>query len=953
MQSDHKKILSSLITTLLIISILAFPSPLVEAKYAALIDDDATSPTSGPIGVTVTVSGEAPKAIDEDYPVKIYWCVQEPPYKGAGYGYGIADVDDLLATVESPVEDTTKEYEVDVTVPYVPLSGTYYIVAWQDENNDSIVDSGEYDSIAFTVVAGIYPEEGNVGDEVVVGGWTETPGGLVKVYWEDQSPENLLGETYAKADKSFSVTVTIPDPPTGTYHFIVIDDATGATVFTKSFDLKPEITLSPTTAIQGDTITVEGTGFAAESEITLTLYNTTAAGATDWSTELTTSPTTVETDANGSFSCTFKVPSKSDDKDVVYGDYTVKAEDKDGNSDVADLTIGAAITLSPEEGPSGTVVTITGRGWKRLTGEEITVLVQNSDVNMTCPVVSAIKIKSDGTFEGKFIVPTLDVDTYTINATAGDISGTADFEVTGTTSITLTPDNGSPESAVTIEGVNFTALADVEITIDFGPKEEYATTTTNSTGGFLVAVTVPTLPVGRDYDVTAVDENGLNATDTFRCVMTTLLVSPSSGPTGTKLLLIGGDLTPAENGVKKTFNATINGELLIRADGEDWPAELTEDGDIPDDFYVYIPTLPVGEYTITVMDEEGITATTSFEVTETTEIILTPSSAPQEYNVTIELNYFTAKNLTDIDLTIYNVTAEGEVYWDEDLRTFVDQFTSYPDFEPAITGIETNETGSYKAWFLIPEELALGDYYINATDENGLTAEVSFSVVEPEIIVYTGADEYMPGDTVAFFIKCTLSYPAQEIYVYTPDNFKITVVTSKIDTKIGEYNTGTASMILPSDATLGVWFWNTTISEKTVNGTFTVVEKPTTVTLEEKVSQLSKDVDSLADTVKSLSGTVTAQASDIDKLSKAVSDLKSSVSELSAALSILKGDVSNVASAVSNAQSAAEDASKAASAAQSAAAGISTAVYGAVILSLIAAVAAIMSIVILQRKIAG
>jgi len=963
----NKRILSSLITTILIISILTLPAP-----YAGAAEDDTLiyklSLKKGPIGVSVTVSGNTSTAtvdyeVNATYKVRIYWCT-DPNYVGAGSeGYGYEPKGKLLATVDTPIEGKKTQYEVDVTVPYVSSPGEYYIAAWQDRNKNGYVDDGEWDSELFIVEAGIYPSSGNVKDEIVVGGWTNTTGGKVEVYWDNQSPENKLGETYAKADKSFTVTVTVPETVNGTYSIIVVDERSGYIVFVEDFELMPEITLSPSTALVGDKITVEGTGFAAEQEITLTMDGV----------ELTTSPSTVETDENGSFSCTFKVPSEIDTTEVTEGTYTIRAVDKDGNDDTATLTIGASITLSPEEGPSGTVVTITGRGWKQMAGVEVTVLVQNATgLNMTCEVISPIKIKTDGTFEGKFVVPTLDVDTYTINATARGTSAKADFEVTGTTSITLTPDNGAPGTTVTIEGVNFTALANIEVTIDFGPSEDYATTTTNSTGGFLTAITVPEdLPVPRDYNVTAVDEYGLNATATFKCLYTNLFVSPSSGPTGSKILLVGGGLSEAEKGVKKTFNATINGELLIRADGKDWPAELTEDGDIPGNFFVYVPTLPIGTYTITVMDEEGITATASFEVTKTTEIVLTPSSAPQGYNVTLELNYFTAprdKNAT-VSLTIYNVTEEGDVYWDVDLIPFIQTYSgtnkikSYPEFEPLTTGATEatmNETGSYKMWFIIPEELALGDYYINATDENGLTAEVSFHVVEPEVIVYTGADEYMPGDSVFFFLKCTLSYPKKEICLYTPENFKIPIDTSAIDTKIAGYYTGTASYVLPSDATLGTWFWNATIGGKTVNGTFTVVEKPTTAALSVEVSKLKEDVASLSEKVEDLKTTVSAQGVDIDKLSKAVSDLTtavssltSDVSALSDALSTLRGDVQNVASAVSEAQSAAEGASEAASAAQSAAAGISTAVYGAVILSLIAAVAAIMSIIILQRKIAG
>ena len=130
-----------MIATILIASILTFPLPTVQAQATDLID--AISPTTGPIGVTVTVNGTAPTAINETFPVKLYWCTSVPPDP---------DTDKLLATVESPVEGTTKVYEVDVTVPYVASNGTYNIAAWQDTDNDTAVDANEWDNATFTVV---------------------------------------------------------------------------------------------------------------------------------------------------------------------------------------------------------------------------------------------------------------------------------------------------------------------------------------------------------------------------------------------------------------------------------------------------------------------------------------------------------------------------------------------------------------------------------------------------------------------------------------------------------------------------------------------------------------------------------------------------------------------------------------------------------------------------------
>lgn len=934
MQLDNKRILSSLITTILIISIIAIPAPYVEADANENIISEI-SPAKGPIGLSVTVKGTTEETISETSPVKIYWASTEPTAQTAEYGYGYGVPTDLnwklLATVKSPVEGQTVEYNVKVTVPNVPKpedsTVDYYIVAWQDVNDNGKVDGNEWDSESFTVEANINPTEGKVGSKILVGGWA-SPGSPVEVYWDYVKDENLLTTTYAKGDASFTCTVKVPESIYGTHYIIVKDASTNQIVFTKSFKVKSNIKLSSTTALAGDIITVDGTGFAATKKVTLTLYNDTHI----WiqGTNLTVTPTTVKTDDKGSFNCTFKVPSK-----VLYGkSYTVKAEDEAGNSATATLKIGATITLSPTSGPTGTVVTITGRGFTGLTGVEVSITMGSK----TCKTVDKIKVKSDGTFKGEFAVPTLSKDEYTVTATANTKSATAKFKVTKTTSIKVSPTSGAPDSNVTIEGVNFAAIADVEVTIKFGDIKA-ATTKTNSTGGFKTTVTVPPLPVGTTYDVKATDKYGLTATAKFRVALTALSLSPSSGSTGSKVLLVGGGLTP-----NKKFNVTINGKLMKIIAGSD---TLDGNGNIQSGTKVLVPTLPVGTYTITVMDKTGVTATASFAVTKTTEIVLTPSSAPKTYDVTIKLNYFTAEAGTTITLTIYNVTAEGDIYWQKDLWSYITAATGYKKEE-------TNAKGSFKGTFTVPTSFMLGDYYINATDANGLTAQASFSIVKPTVIIYTGADEYMPGDTVAFFAKCTFKETEHKVInLYTPEKFKIEISIPKIDTKLGDYYTGTASYILPSDAKLGTWTWNATIRGVTVKGTFTVVEKPTVITIREEITRLKEDVASLASTVDDLSSIVESQAVDIDTLSQSVSDLKDSVSDLSTALSSLTEDVANLTTAVENAQSAAEAASEAAEAAQGATSAISTAVYGAVILSLIAAVAAIMALITLQRKIAG
>ena len=922
----NKKILSSLITTLLIVSILAIPAPYVEAaNYDDLID--TVSPTSGPIGATVTVSGTAPHNITEDYPVEIYWSYTEPNATSVEYGYGNIQATpsaqnwELLETVKEPTTGT-KGYEVDVTIPYVPptYENKYiYIVAWQDKDNDTYIDDSEWDSIPFNVTASIYPTTGHKGDEIVVGGWAITPGGLVEVYWENLA--NKIGEGYAKADRSFSFTVKIPDPPAGYHSILVYDHEAKKTLFIKNYELKPKITLSPTTTLPEKTVNVTGTGFAANQEITLTMYNATV------STPLTTSPETVKTDDEGSFNCTFEVPKTIDSGNVVYGDYTIKAVDEDGNEAEATVTLSPMITLSPTEGPSGKVVDITGEGFTA--NGNVTIKMGG----VTCKTVKAIQANSSGIFTGKFVVPTLDKGTYTVNASDENYWATASFKVTGKTAIEVTPAIGSPGETITVKGYNFTAIKDVVVTIDFGTMLSYVKVNTTENGEFTVTLTAPDVP--GTYTITATDSYDLSASTTFNSFITTMTILPESGPTGTKIHIVASGFS-----ANTEFNATIDGKLLVLI-GDN---KTSNTGEI--DKYAYIPTVPAGVYTITVMDKNGIKGEETFNVTATTKVTVDPSSAPTDTSVSIKLQYFTAKENTTLTLKIYNVTAEGEVSEEYDLWDYI---TAANDFENG----KTDASGSFEGTFKLPEGFALGTYYINATDANGLYAQATFEVIKPYVNVYTGADEYMPGDTVMFFAECDFEVSDKVINLYTPSGFKTEITDLDLKTKKGSYYTGTATYLIPSDAELGTWVWNTTIKNVLAEGTFKVVEKPTISTLSEDVSRLKSDLADLSKTVSDLSGFVEGQASDISSLSDSVKNLRDLVSDLSSSLDKVKEDIADLSTAVSEAQSAAKDASEASLAAQSAVGGISTAVYLAVILSLIAAVAAIMSIIFLQRKIAG
>jgi IPT/TIG domain len=109
----------------------------------------------------------------------------------------------------------------------------------------------------------------------------------------------------------------------------------------------------PTSGLTGTVVNATGTGFAADSAITITFSGKTVT-------------TTCTSNATGSFSCTFKVPA------APHGPQTVVAKDASDNNASATFSVKAKLLLSPTSGPGRTVVTVTGTGFSASSAIKIT-----------------------------------------------------------------------------------------------------------------------------------------------------------------------------------------------------------------------------------------------------------------------------------------------------------------------------------------------------------------------------------------------------------------------------------------------------------------------------------------------------------------------------------------------------------------------------------------------------
>jgi hypothetical protein len=153
-----------------------------------------------------------------------------------------------------------------------------------------------------------------VGATLAVKGSGFPPDASVDVYFGT----SLESSPTTTSEGSFSSSFPIPEVPNAIY---TVQAVSGTYSATNTFPLVAHLSVSPTGAVQvGSSVTVSGTGFAANSQVTITLG----------STKISTEPTT---GTDGAFSVILTVPN------LAKGGYTLEATDQSANSAETKLSV--------------------------------------------------------------------------------------------------------------------------------------------------------------------------------------------------------------------------------------------------------------------------------------------------------------------------------------------------------------------------------------------------------------------------------------------------------------------------------------------------------------------------------------------------------------------------------------------------------------------------------------
>ena len=266
------------------------------------------SPSNGPIGTQVTLSGNGFAANS----------IVTIEYDG-----------NTVSTSPSTITTTsTGTFTATFIVPSSP-AGSNKVTATDSYGNTA--------SATFTIVPSIYisPSNGPIGTQVTLSGNGFAANSIVTIEYDGNTVSTSPSTITTTSTGTFTATFIVPSSPAGS-NKVTATDSYGNTA-SATFTIVPSIYISPSNGPIGTNVTVLGYGFAANSKITI--YYDGAA--------VSTFPSIVNTSKNGSFVASFMVPNSP------AGTNNITAKDAFSDKASATFTVTSStvmIYLSPYTG---------------------------------------------------------------------------------------------------------------------------------------------------------------------------------------------------------------------------------------------------------------------------------------------------------------------------------------------------------------------------------------------------------------------------------------------------------------------------------------------------------------------------------------------------------------------------------------------------------------------------
>jgi hypothetical protein len=447
---------------------------------------------------------------------------------------------------------------------------------------EAAATSAAYTTTAPAATVSLSPSAASRGTSFTVNGSSFTAGTTATVTVKNGiHGTTILGFTSVGTDGKVagSYIATVPPFASGANTITVTDGAgkTGSATFT----LTAGISISPTSARPGDTITVLGTdtGGVAGNDTTIGGVNVThAAQGAGWT------------------SFTVTVPGG-----LAPGTVKVVVPDTNGTGQADLLIQGSPVNLTPTSGSQGTQVTISGSGFT----PSSTVDIKFGGVAWA----SGVAVTSGGDFLTVQSIgaaqQSLGPGTWTVMVTDSGTpprTGSASFTIPERT-LVLSPTESGSGSGVLATGTGFSP--NTMFSMVYGTLGTVVTGMTDGVGSFIASFAVPiSVAPNTTYTVTATDANNLSKSATHKVPSSAVTISPTSGGAGTPITISLTGFPPF---------ATVTSAMIGIASVLPSPVPYTNAaGSVS--FTAIVPAIPAGPVLVSVT-AGGITGSTSFSVT--------------------------------------------------------------------------------------------------------------------------------------------------------------------------------------------------------------------------------------------------------------------------------------------------------------------------------------------------
>ena len=444
--------------------------------------------------------------------------------------------------------------------------------------NNIYADPGTDTVATFTVDPSVKTDvnEGPVATEVNLNGYGFSNGQDIRVtLYQGGTKKGDEKTADANSNGSWTLTYAIPSTPRGNY--ILKVEAKEGTIWVgwvnKDFEVTPQITTNTDEGTVGQTIEVNGTGFASEEEdIEITFDG-----------EVVKPVTYPNVDENGSWNTVIAVPP------LKSGSYPIDASGKLTRArDVPDVdfTVSPGVWVEPTSAYVGDTITVSGGGFEP----------EESGVRVTFAgqaVGTGITVDRDGIWGSSFVLPASTFGSQTVSA-SGDMTSTVTTTLNVKAQITaLSPAEGGPGDLVTLTGNGFHGSQALTVTI--GGVTASGNLQTQSNGNFNISFHVPKGSLEGERTLVVTDEGG--ATDSIDFSVTEKTLSTTPLPVSPKdSTLRSGEVTLNWQGETGSTTYTYKIEINTTAgSGNIWSKSgiaessytLTEGEALPKDTYYW------------------------------------------------------------------------------------------------------------------------------------------------------------------------------------------------------------------------------------------------------------------------------------------------------------------------------------------------------------------------------